>query len=67
MSEIKRLMINFQGSVATCLKYGGVVNNQIRKGLLLTAEIASDIFLNRWTFGKVTSKNVIASCTFFDF
>ena len=25
-----------QGSVATCLRCGGVVNNQIKKGLLLS-------------------------------
>jgi len=41
-----------------------VVNNQIRKGLLLTL---SAICLNRKIFGKVTSKNVIVSCTFFVF
>ena len=33
-----------QGSVATYLRRGGVVNNQIKKGLLLTAEYVSEIF-----------------------
>ena len=53
-----------QGSVAvaTYWRCGGVVNNQIRKGLLLTLSVD---FLNRSIFGKVTSKNVIVSCTFF--
>ena len=41
-----------QGSVVTYLRCGGVVNNQIKKK-----------FLNRWIFGKVTSNNVVASCT----
>jgi len=52
-----------QGSVAAYLSCGGVVNNQIKKYLLLSVWV---IFLkNRWRFGKVTSKNVIVSCTFF--
>jgi len=42
-----------QGNVATCLRYGGVVN-QIKKGLLLSLSI----FLNWQIFGEVTSKNV---------
>ena len=28
-----------QGSVATCLRCGGVVNNQIKKGLLLSVRV----------------------------
>jgi len=40
MSENKRLTI----SVATYLRYGGVVNNQIKKGLLLSLLLR---FLNR--------------------
>jgi len=51
-----------QGSVAKYLKCGGVVNNQSKKGLLLNLPV---FFLNRWIFGKVTSKNVVVSCTFF--
>ena len=57
----KRLTINYNVySVATYLSCGGVVNNQIKKGLLISL---SAIFLNRWIFGKVTSKNVVVSCT----
>jgi len=33
-----------QGSVATYLRCGGSVNNQSKKGLLRTAESASEIF-----------------------
>ena len=40
MSAEQAIMINgkLQGSVATYLMYGGVVNNQIKKGLLLKFE-----------------------------
>ena len=48
-----------QGNVATYLKCGSVANNQIEGDLLLSL---SKFFLNRWIFGKVTSKNVIVSC-----
>jgi len=54
-----------QGNVATYLRRGGVVNNQITKGLLLSVPVKQ--FLNRWIFGKVTSKKVVVSCTFFVF
>jgi len=33
-----------QGSVATYLRHGGVVNNQIKKGLQCVAESVSEIF-----------------------
>jgi len=36
-------------SIATYLRYGGVVNNQIKKGLLLSLKLK--MFLNRWIFG----------------
>ena len=52
-----------QSSVATYIRCGGVVNKQIKKGLLLSVRVKC-IFLNRRIFGKVTSKNVIVSCTF---
>jgi len=51
-----------QGSVATYLRCGGVVNNQIKKGLLPSLRVKKVI--NRWIFGKVTSKNAIVSYTF---
>jgi len=57
MSAEQAINDKLQGSVATCLRYGGVVNNQIKKGLLLSLWVKN--FLNRWIFGKVTSKNVI--------
>ena len=49
-----------QSSVATYLRCGGVVNEQIKKGLLLSLRVKK----NRRMFGKVTSKNAIVSCTF---
>ena len=59
MSAKQAINDKLQCSVATYLRYGGVVNNQI------IAESASEnFFLNRWTFGKVTNKNVIVLCTF---
>ena len=58
----KAINDKLQSSVATCLSCGGgVVNNQIMKGLLLSAWV--NFFLNRWTFGKVTSKSVVVSRT----
>jgi len=47
------------------LRYGGVVNKQIKKGLLLSLWVKK--YKNRWIFGKVTSKDVIVSCIFFVF
>jgi len=38
-----------QGSVASCLRCGGVVNNQIKKGLLLSLGVKK--IKNRWIFG----------------
>ena len=46
-----------QGSVAAFLRCDGVVNNQIKKSLLLSLSEK-----NLWIFAKVTSKNVIVSC-----
>jgi len=36
MSAKQTINGKLQGSVATNLRYGGVVNNQIKKGLLLS-------------------------------
>ena len=36
------------GSVATCLRCGGVVNNQIKKGLLLSLPVKKIILVNIW-------------------
>jgi len=60
MSAQRAINDKLQGSVATYLTCGGVVNNQIKKGLLLCLWVN---FLNRWIFGKITSKSVIISCT----
>jgi len=62
MSTKQAINDKLQGNVATYLRCGGVVNNQIGKGLLLSLSM---IFLNQWIIGNVTIKNVIVSCTFF--
>ena len=48
-------------SVATFFRCGGVVNYHIKKGWLLSVWV--NFFLNRWIFGKITSKSVVISCT----
>ena len=53
-----------QGSVATYVRCGGVVDKQIKKGLLLSLLVKKN---NRWIFGKLAIKNVAVSCTFFIF
>ena len=45
MSAKEAIDDNLQGNVATHLKCGGVVNKQIKKGLLLSLSVK--IFLNR--------------------
>ena len=60
MSAKQAVNSKLQGSVATYLRCGGVVNNQIKKGLLLSVW---KLFLNRWIFGRVTSKSAVVSCT----
>jgi len=39
MSAKQALNDKLQGSVATYLRYGGVVNNRIKKGLLLGVQV----------------------------
>ena len=39
MSAKQAINDKLQGSVATCLGYSGVVNNQIKKGLLLSPRV----------------------------
>jgi len=54
-----------QGSVAAYLRYGGIVDKEIKKGLLLSLRV--NFFfksVNIW-WQIVTSKNV--SCSFFVF
>jgi len=50
-----------QGSVATYLRRGGIVNNQIKKRLLLSLSEKKLKYI--WIFGEVTSKTVIVSST----
>jgi len=42
--NVRKQAINdkLQGSVATCLKYGGVFNNQIKKGLLMSLSVKNN-------------------------
>ena len=54
MSEKEQAIYDkLQGGLATYLRRGEVFNNQIKKGLLLSRRI----------YGKVTSNNVVVSCT----
>ena len=61
--NVRKQAINdkLQRSVATYLTCGGIVNNQIKKGLLLSLSVK---IFNRLIFGKVPSKNVVVSWTF---
>jgi len=61
MSSNQAINDKLQSIVATYLRCDGVVNNQIKKGLLLSLWVKK--CLNRWIFGKVTGKNVIVLCT----
>jgi len=60
MSAKQAINDKLLGSLATYLTCGKVVNNHIKKGLLLSVWVKK---WNRWVFDKFTSKNVIASCT----
>jgi len=61
MSAREAINDKLQGSAATRLRCREVVNNQIKKGLLLSVWVK--FFNNRWTSGKVTSKSMVVSCT----
>jgi len=61
MSAKHAINDKLQGSVATYLRRGGVVKNQIKKGSLLRLRV-NFLTVNR-LFGEATSKNVIVSCT----
>jgi len=56
MSAKQAINDKLKGSVATYWRCGRVVNNPIKKGLLLSLWV---YFLNRWIFGKVTSNSVV--------
>ena len=61
MSEKQGINDKLQGSVATYLRCGGIVNNQMKKSLLLSLRVW--IFLIGEYLGKVTSKSVVVLCT----
>ena len=65
MSAKQAINDKLQGSLAAYLRCGRVVNNQIKTSLLLSVGVKKIKLLNIWQ--KVTSKNVIVSCTFFVF
>ena len=48
MSAIQAINDKLQGSVATYLRCGGVVNNQIKKGLLLSLWVKNIKSVNIW-------------------
>ena len=52
-----------QSSVAPYFRCDAVANNQIKKGLLLSVRVKFFFSKNGWIFGKVSSKNVIVTCT----
>jgi len=69
MSENERqsqtnVVINdtLQGTVVTYLRCSGIINNQIKKRLLLSLPVK-----RVWIFGLVTGKRWIVSCTFLTF
>jgi len=57
-----------QGTVVTYLSCGGVVNNQIKKGLLFSLLVKKN-FENRLVgyVAELRAKRWIVLCTFFDF
>jgi len=48
MSAKQAINDKLQGSVATCLRCGGVVNNQIKKSLLLSLRVNFFKSVNIW-------------------
>jgi len=61
MSAKQALNDKLQGIVAAYLRCGGIANNQIKKGLLLSLRVN---FLIGEYLAKLQAKNVIVSCTF---
>ena len=54
MSAKEAINDKLQGSVATYLRCGGVVNNQIKEDLLLSLWVKK--IYNRWIFGIATGR-----------
>jgi len=48
MSAKQAIYDKFQGSVATYLRWGGVVNNQINKGLLLSMRVKNNFKIGEY-------------------
>jgi len=48
MSAKQAINYKLQGSVATCLRCGGLINNQIKKGLLLSLWVKKIKSVNSW-------------------
>ena len=65
MSAKQVINDKLQGSVATYSRCGGVVNKQIKKGLLLSLTVKH--FLKSVNIWQSYRHNVIVSCTFFVF
>jgi len=60
MSAKQAIDDKLQGTVATYLKCGGLINNQIKKGLLLSLLVKKKIKIGEYLAKlQLTSKNVI--------
>jgi len=57
MSAKQAINDKLQGSIATNLRCGGAVSNQIKESLLPSVRVKKN--KNRWVFGKVASKSVV--------
>jgi len=57
MSAKQAINDKLQGSIATNLRCGGAVRNQIKESLLPSVRVKKN--KNRWVFGKVASKSVV--------
>ena len=62
MSAKQAINDKLQGSIATYLRYGRVVNKQIKKGLLLSVWEKKIIKIGEY-LAKVTSNSVVVSRT----
>jgi len=64
MSAKQAISDKLQGSVATYLRCGGIVNNQMKKGLLLSLEWKKNLkSVNIWQSYKQESDFLMHLCT----
>jgi len=64
MSAKQAISDKLQGSVATYLRCGGIVNNQMKKGLLLSLEWKKNLkSVNIWQSYKQESDCLMHLCT----